>query len=150
MGKGGVGRTRVATTLGLAAARMGKRVMVAEVAQQERMSRAFRREGVGYSETELAEHFYAMSVDPQRALGESLAGQTPGPLSGAGLHTRRCECLVAAAPRVSEVTPRRKVWELAQLDRKYGSGSRYDRVLLDAPASGPGLALLHAPGTFGE
>src|SRR3712207_1024525 len=53
-GKGGVGRTTVAVALGLLAARAGKRVMVCEVAQQERMSRAFRREGVGYSETELA------------------------------------------------------------------------------------------------
>src|SRR3954470_10351182 len=95
MGKGGVGRTTVATTLGLAAARMGKRVMVAEVAQQERMSRAFRREGVGYSETELAENFYAMSVDPQRALDEYL-GQQAGPLGGVLFHNRIFEYFVAA------------------------------------------------------
>jgi anion-transporting ArsA/GET3 family ATPase len=69
-GKGGVGRTTVAAALGLVAARQGKRTMVAEVAQQERMSRAFRREGVGYSETELADDFWAMSVDPQHALEE--------------------------------------------------------------------------------
>jgi anion-transporting ArsA/GET3 family ATPase len=149
-GKGGVGRTTVAAALGLAAAREGKRVMVAEVAQQERMSRAFRREGVGYSETELAENFYAMSVDPQRALDEYLGQQIPGPLSGALLHNRIFEYFVAAAPGVRELTTVGKVWELAQLDRKYGSGARYDLVILDAPASGHGLALLRAPRTFGE
>src|SRR3954464_12421538 len=149
MGKGGVGRTTVATTLGLAAARMGKRVMVAEVAQQERMSRAFRREGVGYSETELAENFYAMSVDPQRALDEYLGEQIPGPLSGALLHNRIFEYFVAAGRGVRELTTIGKVWELAQLDRKYGSGSRYDLVILDAPASGHGLAMLRAPRTLG-
>src|SRR3954463_9212145 len=79
-GKGGVGRTTVATALGLAAARTGKRVIVAEVAQQERLSRAFRREGVGYSETELAKNFYVMSVDPQRALDEYLGQQVGGTL----------------------------------------------------------------------
>jgi anion-transporting ArsA/GET3 family ATPase len=149
-GKGGVGRTTVATALGLAAARAGKRVIVAEVAQQERMSRAFRREGVGYSETQLAENFYAMSVDPQRALDEYLSEQIPGPLSGALLHNRIFEYFVAAAPGVRELTTIGKVWELAQLDRKYGSTARYDLVILDAPASGHGLALLHAPRTFGD
>src|SRR3954470_5471232 len=150
MGKGGVGRTTVATTLGLAAARMGKRVMVAEVAQQERMSRAFRREGVGYSETELAQNFYAMSVDPQRALDEYLGGQIPGPLSDMLLHNRIFEYFVAAAPGVRELTTIGKVWELAQLDRKYGSGARFDLVILGRPPAGHGLALLHAPRTFGE
>jgi anion-transporting ArsA/GET3 family ATPase len=149
-GKGGVGRTTVATALGLVAARMGKRVIVAEVAQQERMSRAFRREGVGYSETELAGNFYAMSVDPQRALEEYLGEQIPGPLSGALLHNRIFEYFVAAAPGVRELTTIGKVWELAQPERKYGTGSRYDLVIMDAPASGNGLAMLRAPRTFGE
>jgi anion-transporting ArsA/GET3 family ATPase len=149
-GKGGVGRTTVATALGLAAARTGKRVIVAEVAQQERMSRAFRREGVGYSETELADNFWAMSVDPQRALDEYLGAQIPGPLSGALLHNRIFEYFVAAAPGVRELTTIGKVWELAQLDRKYGSSSRYDLVILDAPASGHGLAMLRAPRTFAD
>jgi anion-transporting ArsA/GET3 family ATPase len=150
MGKGGVGRTTVAAALGLAAARAGKRVMVAEVAQQERLSRAFRREGVGYSETQLADNFYAMSVDPQHALEEYLGQQIPGPLSGALLHNRIFEYFVAAAPGVRELTTIGKVWELAQLDRKYGSQARYDLVILDAPASGHGLAMLQAPRTFGE
>src|SRR3978361_2376365 len=67
-GKGGVGKTTVAVALGLAAARAGKRTMLVEVAQQERVSRAFRREGLGYSEAELAHNFFGMSVDPERAL----------------------------------------------------------------------------------
>src|SRR3954471_5537806 len=150
MGKGGVGRTTVAAALGLLAARAGKRVMIAEVAQQERLSRVFRREGVGYSETELAENFYVMSVDPQHALDEYLGAQIPGPLSGALLHNRIFEYFVAAAPGVRELTTIGKVWELAQLDRRYGSASRYDLVIVDAPASGHGLAMLRAPRTFGE
>src|SRR6476469_3984640 len=67
MGKGGVGRTTVAASLGLAAARAGKRVMIAEVAQQERLSRVFRREGVGYSEARLAPGLFGMSINPERA-----------------------------------------------------------------------------------
>ena len=45
-GKGGVGKTTVAAALGLAAARTGRRTIVCEVAEQDRMSRAFARQGV--------------------------------------------------------------------------------------------------------
>src|SRR3954468_17945816 len=149
-GKGGVGRTTVSAALGLVAARAGKRVMVAEVAQQERMSRAFRREGVGYSETELAPGFWAMSVDPQRALDEYLGQQVGGTLGNLLFHNRIFEYFVAAAPGVRELTTIGKVWELAQLERRDRRSSPYDLVILDAPASGSGLAMLQAPRTFGD
>src|SRR5207302_6909795 len=74
-GKGGVGRTTVAAALGLAAARRGKRTIVCEVARQERVSRAFKREGVGFREIELAPSLFAISVDPQAALEEFLQDQ---------------------------------------------------------------------------
>src|SRR4051812_24012522 len=44
-GKGGVGKTTVSAALGLAAAAAGRRTIVCEVAAQERVSRAFQREG---------------------------------------------------------------------------------------------------------
>jgi anion-transporting ArsA/GET3 family ATPase len=149
-GKGGVGRTTVAAALGLVAARAGKRVMVAEVAEQERMSRAFRREGVGYSETELAANFWAMSVDPQHALDEYLRQQVGGTLGDLLFNNRIFEYFVAAAPGVRELTTIGKVWELAQLERRNRSATPYDLVILDAPASGHGLAMLRAPRTFGD
>ena len=40
-GKGGVGKTTVSAALGLAAARAGKRTMVCEVAEQERITETF-------------------------------------------------------------------------------------------------------------
>jgi anion-transporting ArsA/GET3 family ATPase len=124
--------------------------MVAEVAHQERMSRAFRREGVGYSETELADNFWAMSIDPQRALDEYLGQQVGGALAGVLFNNRIFEYFVAAAPGVRELTTIGKVWELAQLERRNRSATPYDLVVLDAPASGNGLAMLCAPRTFGE
>ena len=45
-GKGGVGKTTVAAALGLAAAATGRRTIVCEVAEQDRVSRAFARQGV--------------------------------------------------------------------------------------------------------
>jgi anion-transporting ArsA/GET3 family ATPase len=148
-GKGGVGRTTIAAALGLAAARAGKRTMIAEVAQQERLSRAFRREGLGYSEAQLAPNLFGMSIDPQRALDEYLAQQIGGKLAGLLFHNRIFEYFTAAAPGVRELTTVGKVWELAQQQRR-SAADPYDLVIMDSPASGHGLAMLRAPRTFGE
>ena len=146
-GKGGVGKTTVAIALGVAAARAGKRTIVAEVAQQERMSRAFRREGVGYSEAKLDDNLYGISIDPERALKEYLAQQVGGALSTVLFNNRVVEYFAAAAPGVRELATVGKVWDLAQPERR---DVPYDLVIMDAPASGHGLALMRAPTTFGE
>jgi anion-transporting ArsA/GET3 family ATPase len=123
--------------------------MLAEVAQQERVSRVFRREGLGYSEAKLADNFYGMSIDPEHALKEYLGQQVGGPLGGLLFNNRIFEYFTAAAPGVRELTTVGKVWELAQLERR-ANAAPYDLVIMDAPASGHGLALLQAPRTFGD
>src|SRR3954463_13437460 len=82
-GKGGVGKTTVAAALGLAAARTGRRTIVCEVAEQDRMSRAFARQGVRPEpEVELAQDLWAITIDPQQALEEWLAKQLGGGPAG--------------------------------------------------------------------
>ncbi len=150
-GKGGVGRTTVATALGLVARSRGKRTLVCEVAGQERMSRTFRREGVGHRETELRGGLHAISVDPRRALEEYLGQQLgSGRLTGLLLHNRIFEYFTAAAPGLMELATIGKVWELAQLERRNPKEAPYDIVILDAPASGHGLGMLRTPRTYGE
>src|SRR3954447_1056628 len=149
-GKGGVGKTTVAVALGLAAARAGKRTMLAEVAQQARVSRVFRRAGLGYSGAALACNFYGMSIDPEHALKEYLGQQVGGPLGGLLTGNRIFEYFTAAAPGVRELTTVGKVWELSQAQRRDNRTRPYDLVVMDAPASGNGLALLRSPRTFGN
>src|SRR3954471_11165860 len=148
-GKGGVGKTTVSLALGLAAARAGKRTMVAEVAEQERMARAFRREGLGYSEAELADNLWGMSIDPERALKEYLGQQVGGTLGGVLTGNRIFEYFAAAAPGVRELATVGKVWELAQPQRRDARTRPYDLVIMDAPASGNGLAPLRSRRTSG-
>jgi len=151
-GKGGVGKTTVSAALGLAAAAAGKRTIVCEVAQQERVSRAFQREGVQREvEVELAENLWAISIDPNLALQEWLSKQLGG---GAPVRllarSSAFQYFVAAAPGAREMITIAKVFELAQLQRWDRRHRTYDLVIVDAPASGHGLAMLSTPRTFGE
>ena len=151
-GKGGVGKTTCAAAIGLAAAEAGRRTIVCEVAEQDRVSRAFRREGVtAETEVQLAENLWAITIDPNKALQEWLAKQLGG---GAPLRlmtrSHAFQYFVAAAPGAKELITIAKVWELAQLSRWDARNRTYDLVVVDAPASGHGLAMLTTPRTFGE
>jgi anion-transporting ArsA/GET3 family ATPase len=147
-GKGGVGKTTVAAALGLLAARRGRRTVVCEVAQQERLAALFGAHDVGHEEPELAPGLFAVSVEPERAMHEWLRYQLrSGALAGLLGHSRLFHYLTAAAPGVTELVTMGKVWDLAQPQRRT-KGARFDTVIMDAPATGHALALLRAPRTY--
>lgn len=150
-GKGGVGKSTVAAALGLVATRRGKRTIICEVAQQERMSSVFHTEGVGYHETEIADDLYAFSIDPQRALEEYLQLQIRiKPVYDLMFKNRIFTYFAAATPGLRELVTIGKVWELAQLDRRVKRGAKYDLVIVDAPATGHGIGILRTPKTFSD
>jgi anion-transporting ArsA/GET3 family ATPase len=55
--------------------------------------------------------------------------------------------LTAAAPGLTELVTIGKVWDLAQLEPRTG-GPASDLAIVDAPATGHGLAMLRAPSTY--
>jgi anion-transporting ArsA/GET3 family ATPase len=149
-GKGGTGKTTVSAALGLVAARAGKRTVVCEVAEQERLAALFGLEAMGHEERELAPGLSGLSIDPERAKSEWLRHQLKsGALAGMLGHSRIFQYLTAAAPGLSELVTMGAIWDLAQLERRLG-GSTYDLAIVDAPATGHGVALLRSPKTFAD
>src|SRR3954467_4756973 len=150
-GKGGVGKTTVAAALGLAAAQTGRRTIVCEVAEQDRMSRAFQRHGVrAAQEVGLAPDLWAITIDPQRALEEWLGKQVGGTALKVLGHSHAFQYFVAAAPGAKELITIAKVWELAQAHRWNRENRLYALVVVDAPASGHGIGMLTTPRMFAE
>jgi anion-transporting ArsA/GET3 family ATPase len=150
-GKGGVGKTTVSAALGLLAADRGLRTIVVEVGEQRRLAELFdvRSEDTG-AETELRQNLWSISIDPDRALLEwlqSLGGRVSGRvLASSGTF----QYFAAAAPGAKELISMVKIWRLT--GSRHGGRKRsgdYDLVILDAPATGHALGMLHSPQTFG-
>jgi anion-transporting ArsA/GET3 family ATPase len=152
-GKGGVGKTTVAAALGLAAAAAGKRTIVAEVARRDDISRILSGSGAQpFDERSVADGLSHVSIDPQHAMEEYLVNQLPSKALAEALgRSRTFGYLAAATPGMRELLTVGKVWELAQDKRRaIGGGAIYDLVILDAPATGHGVAVLSAPRTFAD
>jgi anion-transporting ArsA/GET3 family ATPase len=149
-GKGGVGKTTVSGALGVLAARAGIRTVVVEVGAQSRLAGLYgAKGGAPGTEIRLAEGLHGISIDPDRVLLEwvqELGGRIPGRiLASSGTF----QYFAAAAPGARELFAMVKVWELCQDRRWQRRASRYELVILDAPATGHALGMLRSPMTFG-
>jgi anion-transporting ArsA/GET3 family ATPase len=118
--------------------RRGRRTVVAEVHRRTDVEHEVTAGG--------AEH---ISIDPEDAMQEYLADQLPvRALADLLISSRAFTYLAAATPGMRELLTAGKVWELAQDRRRTPGAEPYDFVVVDAPATGHGVAVLAAPRTF--
>jgi anion-transporting ArsA/GET3 family ATPase len=149
-GKGGTGKTTVASALGLLGARSGLRTIVAELGSQNRLPALFERsdvDGPGV-ELELEQNLWSTSIDPDAALIEwlrALGGRISVRMLAA---SSTFQYFAAAAPGAKELVSMVKVRELCERPVADRSESTYDLVVLDAQATGHALAMLRSPQTF--
>ena len=144
-GKGGVGKTTVAASLGLALARQGKRVLVAEVEGRQGISQTFDVPPLGDEEVRIVGHasggeLWGLSVDAKAALLEYLQtfyklGRAGGALERMGV----VDFATTIAPGVRDVLLIGKVYEAVTrtTGHRRGQGAlAWDAVVLDAPPTG--------------
>lgn len=149
LGKGGVGRSSVATALATALARSGQRVLVFQWALAEAIGPWFGISPVGIDPKEVSPDVSVANFhldDALRAFFEDhlrMGMFYRRAVRGAAIHR-----LVEAAPGIAEMMFMGHVCWLTTLAEKE-AGLRFDRVIVDAPATGHGASLLDMPATLG-
>lgn len=152
-GKGGVGKTTIAAALGLVASAAPKTTIVCEVAGQSRVPALIGHPTAGGPgvEEQVAPELWTTTIDPEMALVE-WAGKLirPRALLDLAVRSNSFSGFINAAPGGRELLTITKAAELSRDERWDSDSDGYELVVLDAPASGHGLAMLKTPTTFAE
>jgi anion-transporting ArsA/GET3 family ATPase len=146
-GKGGCGKTTVAAATALAAAESGRRVALIELGRDEHLHRLLAPDSqpVGYAGRELHPSLWVFHIDPFEALAEYIGMQIGlTSLVKRALRQASFQQLLGAAPGWRELVTLGKIGHLENLARA-GARPDYDLIVVDAPASGHGLAFLDVP-----
>ena len=147
-GKGGVGKSLVGTALAIAARRRGKRVLLVEV-DTPAVAEAGRFLGAGPgrgAERELRPGLWTVNLQPPAVMEEYVRRMVPMDfLARKVLDSPVYHRFFAAAPGLRELMVLGKVMMLEDATAGWGRGPRYDLIVLDAPATGHGLAFLKVP-----
>ncbi len=148
LGKGGVGRSTIATALALSLAEGGESVLVLEWTLAEGIAPWFGQPAAGTQPFEIAPGVSVANYD----LGEALRAYFVDHLRVGFFYrhvvaTPALHKLIDAAPGIAEMLFLGQLWWLTTLAEKE-AGLRFDRIIVDAPATGHGASLLDLAGTL--
>ena len=137
-GKGGVGKTTVTAALATAAARAGTSVLIVEVEGKSGLASAFGKPPLTYEEAELHDGVTARTLTPDEALVEYLETHGLRRISKRLVKSGALDVVSTAVPGMKDILVLGKV---KALDVE----SRFDLIIVDAPAAGHALTFLTSP-----
>jgi anion-transporting ArsA/GET3 family ATPase len=137
-GKGGVGKTTVAATLALTAARAGLSVLVVDVQGGSGIEALFDAPPLGYEPSELAPGITARTLTPDQALLDYLHDHGMRAIAGRLVASGALDAVAQAVPGMKDILVLGKV---KQLER----AGVADLVVVDAPAAGHAISFLRSP-----
>lgn len=143
-GKGGVGRTTVSAALAVSFARNNQKTLLATADGHDRhLAKIFGRR-IGTSHTKIDDNLYAVHIRPMDSIKEyALMILKLRYLQYLVVGTRAMQSFISNIPGISEWAIMGKV--TYHLIEKENGKFRYDRVILDAPATGHSLSLIKIP-----
>ena len=143
-GKGGVGKTSVATALAMEGAARGKRTLLAETAGCDAVPRLFGRSSRGYAVQQLQDRLFTMSITGQKAIEDYIVQQVKvRALYKLVFRNRVMGPFIDGVPGVQDLVQLGKVFDLER-ENSFGKPV-WDLIVVDAPATGHGLTMLHGP-----
>ena len=143
-GKGGVGKTTIASALSLMAAKQGKKTLVCEVDAKGNLSDFFGTQPLRFAPTVVQKNLSAMAMDTEESLKEYLRLQLKVPLlTRLGPLAKTFDFVATAAPGVKEIlTVGKLCYEVRERN--------YDLVVVDASATGHVVGQLGSPVALSE
>jgi anion-transporting ArsA/GET3 family ATPase len=144
-GKGGVGKSVVGTALALAARGRGKRILFIEVDAPLPAARFLGERATGHEPVEVRPGLWMANLKPPEVMDEYVREKVPFDyLARKALNSPIYRRFFSAAPGLPELMVLGKIMVLEE-ERERWRGLRFDTIVLDAPATGHGLAFLKVP-----
>jgi anion-transporting ArsA/GET3 family ATPase len=141
LGKGGVGRTTISAALGYYFANQGLKTLVIQWAIRDFVSPIFDKDPVGHKHKEILQNLFVMNYDPQITLQEYFVEHLHMTLFFKFIiENPQVKKLIQAAPGLEELFFLGRIFWLVEL-AKEERGYEFDKIIVDAPATGHGSAL---------
>ena len=145
-GKGGVGKSLVGAALAVAARERGKRVLLVEVAAPLEAARLLGGPRSDGRETEVLPGLFSVNLDPAAVMDEYVRHVVRiDMLARRILESPIYHRFFAAAPGLKELMVLGKIMVLEEARARFSSRPLFDLIVVDAPATGHGLAFLRVP-----
>lgn len=146
-GKGGVGKTTVGATLGVASARSGLNTLLVELEGHSTLGRPFGIDELPYEDVDLIEpdqgRLRGRRITPDEALVDYLSGNGLDRITGRLARTGTIDVVATAAPGIRDLLTLGKIRQIEETED-------VDLIVVDAPAAGHAVTFLRSAAGLSE